>query len=84
MHTGLKRFTYLLLSAYLLASSIPAYADIAAGRAGTLAKQKHGGKVINVKSSRQGERTIYRVKLLQKSGRIQSIPVDAKSGKVLK
>ncbi len=59
-------------------------APISASKAGQIAKQHHGGKVIDVKTTKTSKGTTYRVKILDGSGRIKSVPVDANSGRILK
>ena len=51
---------------------------ISKNQAASAAQSKYGGKVLNV--SRKGNS--YRVKLLQESGRVRIVTVDAFSGKV--
>lgn len=51
---------------------------ISAAQAATIAARSSGGKVLKV--NRQGDG--YRVKVLQPSGRVKNIWVDARSGKV--
>lgn len=57
--------------------------DIPPSKAGEIVKKRHGGKVINVRTSRTNTRTVHKVKIIRK-GRIRSVPVDAKSGKIIK
>ncbi len=52
---------------------------ISKSRAASAAQRQYGGKVLKV--SRSGDR--YRVKILQKTGKVVIVTVDARSGKVL-
>lgn len=56
---------------------------ISAAKAGKIASQLYGGKVIDVKQVNANGRTAFRVKLLQPNGRIHSVLIDANSGKPL-
>ncbi|MDO3385292.1 PepSY domain-containing protein [Gilvimarinus sp. SDUM040013] len=56
---------------------------VSAAQAGKIASKKYGGKVIDVKVVNVKGRRAYRVKLLQKSGRIHSVIIDADSGRPL-
>lgn len=54
---------------------------INAAQAGRLAQKKYGGKVIDVKVIKLKGQRAYRVKLLQKNGRIHSVVIDAAGGR---
>ncbi len=57
---------------------------ISAAQAGKIARQTFGGKVIDIKAAQYKGRSVFRVKLLQKNGRIHSVLIDANSGQPLK
>ncbi|WP_347332028.1 PepSY domain-containing protein [Marinimicrobium locisalis] len=61
-----------------------AEARLSPAQAAALVRKKVGGKVLKVSTLERGGRVIYRVKILQESGRIRTISVDGQSGKVLK
>ncbi|MBU2887622.1 PepSY domain-containing protein [Gilvimarinus agarilyticus] len=54
---------------------------ISAAQASQIARKKYGGKVIDVKAINLKGRRAYRVKILQKSGRIHSVIIDAANGR---
>lgn len=57
---------------------------INAAQASRLAQKRYGGKVIDVKVINLKGQRAYRVKLLQKNGRIHSVVIDAASGRPLR
>ncbi|WP_020208087.1 PepSY domain-containing protein [Gilvimarinus chinensis] len=61
-----------------------AYCAINAAQAGKIASKTFGGKVIDIKRVQAKGKPAYRVKLLQKSGRIHSVLIDAASGRPIK
>ena len=61
---------------------ILAQAGISEGQAASIAKSKYGGKVLSVSRSGNGDRVIYRVKLLLDSGRVVIVTVDGQTGRV--
>ncbi len=56
---------------------------ISQSRAASLVKQRYGGKVLKVQRSKSGNKITYRVKLLQESGRVRQVVVDAQTGAIL-
>ncbi|UTF59791.1 PepSY domain-containing protein [Gilvimarinus sp. DA14] len=64
--------------------STPISCAISAAQAGKIASKTFGGKVIDIKQVKIKNRLAYRVKLLQQSGRIHSVLIDAASGRPLK
>ncbi|RDE18740.1 hypothetical protein DV711_14030 [Motiliproteus coralliicola] len=52
-------------------------------RAAEMVQQRYGGKVLDLKRVGSGNKMAYRVKLLQPSGRVKLILIDATSGKAL-
>lgn len=87
MRISFKSLAFLVLATCMLGTTVSApdafAKDIPPSRAGEIVKQRHGGKVINVRTSRTNQKTVHNVKIIQK-GRIRSVPVDAKSGKIIK
>ncbi len=95
----MPRLRYLLLSSALLLSAQPSLAmasvdrvffkpfwqlaqntPLTAKQAAKLAEKKFGGRVLNIKP--QGDN--YRIKLLQESGRVIHVIVDANKGTATK
>ncbi|MDO3383531.1 PepSY domain-containing protein [Gilvimarinus algae] len=84
-------FLILLASATQARQPIPPFAApqainqcaVSAAQAGKIASKTFGGKVLDVKAMQVNGRSVYRVKLLQPSGRIHSVLIDAASGKPL-
>lgn len=60
------------------------YCAVSAAQAGKIASKTFGGKVIDIKQVQVKGKTAYRVKLLQTSGRIHSVLIDAASGRPIK
>lgn len=56
---------------------------ISAAKAGQIARQLYGGRVIDVKQVHRQGLSVFRVKLLQNNGRIHSVLIDANSGRPL-
>ncbi|TQV68265.1 peptidase M4 [Exilibacterium tricleocarpae] len=56
---------------------------ISQSRAAALVKQRFGGKVLKVQRKQSGDRLVYRVKLLQDSGRVRQVTVDARTGAII-
>lgn len=56
---------------------------ISQARAGKIASDKFGGKVIDVRTLKGNGGYIHRVRLLQSSGRVITVHVDANSGRIL-
>lgn len=46
-------------------------------------QQRYGGRVLDLQAVGIGEQMVYRVKLLQPSGRVKLMLVDAVTGKVM-
>lgn len=57
------------------------YCAINAAQAGKIASKKFGGKVIDVKKVQYKGQAAFRVKLLQNSGRIHSVFINAANGR---
>ncbi|WNO09495.1 PepSY domain-containing protein [Teredinibacter sp. KSP-S5-2] len=53
---------------------------ISEGQAAAIAKQRHGGKVLSVQKQNQNGKTIYKVKLLQDSGRVKIVTINGNRG----
>jgi len=53
------------------------------GQAAQLVKSRVGGKVLKVQNKKVNGRSGYKVKIIKKDGRIISVLVDAKSGRII-
>lgn len=60
-----------------------AQANISEAQAASIAQREVSGKVLNVQKSQQGERIVFKVKILTESGRVTTVTVDANNGQVL-
>ena len=60
-----------------------AQASISEAQAASIAQREVSGKVLNVQKSQQGERAVYKVKILTDTGRVTTVTVDASNGQVL-
>ena len=58
-------------------------AELSAAQAARLVKQRYGGKIIKVQARNSSQGKVYRVQLLQDSGRMRNVRVDARSGAIL-
>lgn len=72
-----------LLSVGLLTTAAPALADINKAQASAIAKKHGKGKVLKVTPVTHKKKKAFRVKLLQPSGKVIQILVDAKTGKII-
>lgn len=57
--------------------------EISSSEAADTVEQRFGGRVLKVETSREGGGVVYRVKILQDDGRIRTVSVDAKSGRIV-
>lgn len=85
-----------MITALIMLCAVPSYAGkahsfhhtlwltqnniISEGQAAAIAKQRHGGKVLSVQKQTQNGKTIYKVKLLQDSGRVKIVTIDGNRG----
>ena len=72
-----------LISAFLMAIAMPAWADVSRDDAASTAQQASGGRVLSVEKTERDGRTIWRVKVLTPQGDVKVILVDAASGRTL-
>lgn len=63
-------------------STESAAATISKSQAASIAQQQVGGKVLKIESSNKQGRAGYRVKLLQDSGHVKQVWVDAENGQI--
>jgi uncharacterized membrane protein YkoI len=57
---------------------------ISRDRAAAIARSASGGRVLDIRLQRSGNRSRYRIKMLLNGKRVRSIDVDAVSGAILK
>lgn len=72
-----------LISAALMALTLPAWADISRDHAATVAQQASGGRVLAVEKTEREGRPVWRVKVLTPRGEVKVILIDAASGRML-
>lgn len=58
-------------------------ANISAPQAAAIVQQQYGGKVMNVTTHKRSGRIIHGVKILQNSGHMRTVNVDAQTGAIL-
>lgn len=70
-----------ILSA-VLAFAPPAYSDaLSPDQAVHQAEQRYGGQVLDIRTVQTGNGKGYRIKLLQPSGRVKLLVIDARDGR---
>lgn len=57
--------------------------NISASAAARRVREQVGGRILAVHRERQGDRLIYRVKVLTRDGHVREIRVDAETGRIL-
>lgn len=67
--------TTLILSALILPLTSYAEGNLTQKSAAALAKKQYGGKVVNVSSSEENGRKVYKVKLLLDGGRVKMVTI---------
>ncbi len=72
-----------LITALMLALSLPAWADVSRDDAAAMAQQATGGRVLSVDQSQREGRLVWRVKLLTPRGEVIVVLIDAASGRRL-
>ncbi len=72
-----------LITALMLALSLPAWADVSRDDAAAMAQQATGGRVLSVDQSQREGRLVWRVKLLTPRGVVIVVLIDAASGRRL-
>jgi hypothetical protein len=70
------RFLTRVLCALLLALSSAAWADIGPDRAAAVARRQVDGRVLSVERVGNGQRVMYRVKILTVRGEVRVVMVD--------
>ena len=70
-----------LISVLLMATALPAWADVSRDEAATTAQQSSGGRVLAVEKTELDGRAVWRVKVLTPQGAVKLILIDAASGR---
>ena len=72
-----------LLCAMLMASALPAFADVGRDEAAAVAQRVASGRVLAVERAEAGGKPVWRVKILSAQGEVRVVVVDAASGRVV-
>lgn len=73
-----------LVCALLLASALPAWADVGRDEAAAAAQRVASGRVLAVERAEVDGKPVWRVKILSAQGEVRIVVVDAASGRVLR
>lgn len=77
------KFLTTLITALMLALSLPAWADVSRDAAAAMAQQATGGRVLAVDQAQREGHPVWRVKLLTPKGEVIVVLIDAASGRRL-
>ena len=83
MGTSIRTPMRTLLCALLLASALPAWADVGRDEAAAMAQRVASGRVLAVDRAEAGGKVVWRVKILTAQGEVRVVVVDAASGRVV-
>lgn len=72
-----------LLCALLLASALPAWADVSRDEAAAVAQRVVSGRVLAVERAQVAGKPVWRVKILSAQGEVRIVVVDVASGQVV-
>lgn len=72
-----------LLCALLVASALPASADVGRDEAIAVAQRVASGRVLAAERAEVGGKPVWRVKILSAKGEVRVVVVDAASGRVV-
>ena len=72
-----------LLCALLLASALPAWADVGRDEAAAVAQRVASGRILAVDRADAGGKAVWREKILTAQGEVRVVVVDAASGRVV-
>lgn len=72
-----------LITALMLALSLPARADVSRDDAAAMVQQATGGRVLAVDQAQREGRLVWRVKVLTPKGEVIVVLIDAASGRRL-
>lgn len=73
-----------LVCALLLASALPAWADVGRDEAAAAAQRVASGRVLAVERAEVDRKPVWRVKILSARGEVRIVVVDAASGRVVR
>lgn len=73
-----------LVCALLLASALPAWADVGRDEAAAAAQRVASGRVLAVERAEVDRKPVWRVKILSAQGEVRIVVVDAASGRVVR
>jgi uncharacterized membrane protein YkoI len=73
-----------LFCALLIASALPAWADVGRDEAAAAAQRVASGRVLAVERAEVDRKPVWRVKILSAQGEVRIVVVDAASGRVLR
>lgn len=77
------KFLTALITALMLALSLPAWADVSRDDAAAMVQQATGGRVLAVNQAQREGRLVWRVKVLTPMGEVIVVLIDAASGRRL-
>ena len=77
------KFFTTLITALMLALSLPAWADVSRDDAASMAQKTTGGRVLAVDQAQREGRPVWRVKLLTPQGEVMVVLIDVASGRRL-
>lgn len=77
------KFLTTLITALMLALSLPAWADVSRDDAAAMVQQSTGGRVLAVDQAQREGRLVWRVKVLTSKGEVIVVLIDAASGRRL-
>lgn len=77
------KFLTTLITALMLALSLPAWADVSRDEAAAMVQQATGGRVLAVDQAQREGRLVWRVKVLTPKGEVIVVLIDAASGRRL-
>jgi uncharacterized membrane protein YkoI len=76
----MKVLAHCICCAALVASAVPAWADVGRDDAAAAAQRLGGGRVLSVEKSESARRPVWRVKVITGQGEVKVILIDAASG----
>lgn len=77
------KFLTTVITALMLALSLPAWADVSRDDAAAMVQKATGGRVLAVEQTEQDGRPVWRVKVLTPQGEVIVVLIDAASGRKL-
>ena len=73
-----------LVCVLLLASALPAWADVGRDEAAAAAQRVASGRVLAVERAEVDRKPVWRVKILSAKGEVRIVVVDVASGRVVR